>query len=132
MSKQPGPRSTPSSTDERVRASEPIGHTVSWCAEHQDPRRAASPKRQRRWVRPSTTMRSGATPSRVGADPRDHVGRAGDGGEVGRRRLALDELAQVGEQLVEGRRSSVATSVARLFGVARAPKWTYSSPVGSA
>ena len=63
MSKQPGPRSTPSVDRERAggqRAERPDRVVV---AEHQHPD-GPVPSRQRRWVRPSITIRSGSTPSR--------------------------------------------------------------------
>jgi len=67
------------------------------------------------------------------AEPRDQVRRAFDGGEVVGRRLTLDQLAQVREGRVEGGLAPMGVVERRrasLLGVARAPKWMYSSPVG--
>ena len=114
MSKQPGPRSTPSSITHGRVASEPSGQTVSWWPSSST-RDGPLPSRQRRWVLPSSTIRSGATPEPGRADLRHDVGRAGDGGQVGRRRLALDQRPQVFEHLGELGHDET-------FGVARAPK----------
>ena len=61
MSKQPGPVRTPSRTRNGRRSSVPTGHTVSWWVTSTT--RVSAPKRQRRCVTPSITMRSGSTPS---------------------------------------------------------------------
>ena len=42
MSKHPGPRSTPSATENGCVSSDPSGHTVSWWREQQHPGRAVA------------------------------------------------------------------------------------------
>ena len=64
MSKQPGPRTTPPSADHGCVSNDPSGQTVSWWPSTST-REGPVPSRQRRWVRPSTTTYSGATPRRA-------------------------------------------------------------------
>ena len=68
MSRQPGPRSTPSTVSAGCVRSEPTGHTVSWWP-RSSTRRAPSPNRQSRCVQPSRTTCSGATPRRASPMP---------------------------------------------------------------
>ena len=129
----------------------PIGHTVSWWASTST--RVSSPKRQRRCVTPSSTMRSGVDAEQLLAERRDDGGGARHSGVVGRRRLALDEPPDVptivsvatsagcedhagtatfsAPRVSADAAAAVGDLVADVFGVARAPKCTYSSPVGS-
>ena len=73
-----------------------------------------------------------ADPEQPLAEPRHGLCGGSDRFEVARRRLDLDELSYVGEQQVEaGRHVGRGSHHQDFFGVARAPKWRYSSPVGS-
>ncbi len=84
-------------------------------AEHQNPRRpAAEAPAQVGTTIEHDVLRRDAEPG--GADPRDHVGRVTHRVEIGGRRLALDECAQIREQEGEVHQSAL--------GVARAPKCT--------
>ncbi|MCP9965478.1 hypothetical protein LUX57_10315 [Actinomadura madurae] len=121
MSKQPGPRRIPSSTVHGwpgQRAERPDRVVV---AEQQHAGRSGpeSPAQVGTSVQHDPL---GCDAEAGGADPGDDLGRACDGGRIGGGRLALDEGARVGEQVVDHRSA---------FGVARTPKCKYCSPVGS-
>ena len=91
MSTVPGPRITPPSIDQRMRR--PAIRSARRCRDGPGSatRFGPAPNRQRRWLQPSTSIRSGrdAQPSR--ADLGDQVGAAPHRGEVGGRRLAADQ-----------------------------------------
>ena len=130
MSKHPGPRRMPSATTNGCVASEPSGHTVSWWASTST--LVSPPSRQRRWVTPSMTIRSGSEPSSSAPIPattsaeRATAAWSADGDSHSTSRRMSSSIA--------GRTSgSLVTMVMRLraSGWPVAPKWTYSSPVGS-
>ncbi len=72
MSKHPGPRSTPSATENGCVSSDPSGHTVSWCASTRTPSLpVAEPPAQVRAPVKDDQLRGG--PEVPLADRRDEV-----------------------------------------------------------